>query len=63
MLPGSLKRGLTSELESARMLSAKLLRCIRSAAGIGSDLKWIATYDERMADAAQALGMSVRAPA
>ena len=45
------------------MLSAKPLRCIRSAASIGSDLKWIATYDERKADAAQALGMSVRAPA
>ena len=53
-LAGSLEPSELRSLDAIHLATAQL---------IGSDLKWIVTYDERMAEAAQALGMSVRAPA
>ena len=51
---GSLEPSELRSLDAIHLATAQL---------IGSDLKWIVTYDERMAEAAQALGLSVRAPA
>ncbi len=53
-LAGSLEPSELRSLDAIHLATAQL---------IGSDLKWIVTYDERMADAAHVLGMSVRAPA
>ena len=53
-LAGSLEPSELRSLDAIHLATAQL---------IGSDLKWIVTYDERMAEAAQALGLSVRAPA
>ena len=53
-LAGSLEPSEIRSLDAIHLATAQL---------IGSDLKWIVTYDERMAEAAEALGMSVRAPA
>lgn len=53
-LAGSLEPSELRSLDAIHLATAQL---------IGSDLKWIVTYDERMAEAAEALGMSVRAPA
>ena len=53
-LAGSLEPSEVRSLDAIHLATAQL---------IGSDLKWIITYDERMAEAAQALGLSVRASA
>lgn len=53
-LAGSLEPSELRSLDAIHLATAQL---------IDSDLKWIVTYDERMAEAAEALGQSVRAPA
>ena len=53
-LAGSLEPSELRSLDAIHLATAQL---------IGRDLKWIVTYDERMAEAAEALGMSIRAPA
>lgn len=52
-LAGSLEPAELRSLDAIHLATAQL---------IGTELKWIITYDERMAHAATALGLSVRAP-
>jgi predicted nucleic acid-binding protein len=52
-LAGSLEPAELRSLDAIHLATAQL---------IGADLKWVVTYDERMARAALALGLSVRAP-
>jgi predicted nucleic acid-binding protein len=52
-LAGSLEPAELRSLDAIHLATAQL---------IGADLKWLVTYDERMARAALAQGLSVRAP-
>lgn len=57
----------TSVFESAAYLEPRLLRTLdalhlASALTLGDDLDGVITYDDRMADAARSLGMTVIAP-
>ena len=52
-LAGSLEPPQLRSLDAIHLATAQL---------IGSDLKWIITYDDRMAQAATSLGLPVRAP-
>lgn len=57
----------TSVFESAAHLEPRLLRTLdalhlASALTLGDDLDGVITYDDRMADAARSLGMTVIAP-
>lgn len=53
-IAGSLEPAELRSLDAIHLATAQL---------IGAELKWIITYDERLADAAHKLGLSVRAPA
>jgi len=52
---------IASALEPAELRSLDAIH-LATAQLIGNDLKWVVTYDERMAGAATALGFTVRAP-